>query len=372
MLRSRRFLAVGALWFSLAACGSSDDGTGTGGQAGTAGSGGSGGSTTGVECDPSGEVDLDGVFALRAALSFTFSSQPGGAVTICPVDQVSDGSFLGLVRVEHEPGTTDIKSLAAVVCTLELPIISAGVGECKADASNLVHAGLEFPQALVDAFPLAVTATTTAQMSGLAPGSSVTPGPMRFSIGTDEPATTAPSWQMDESGCGMNDNAPGRTSACETDCVTDCSLLVDDDGDGWPGVTVHVCGFTDEDKAQKVPCNALEPSIAGATIQGRAAMNLQVEPLLLMGQALSSCEVAGSLDASFSYNVVGSDLYLANTQISVTGAVKSLPLYTVNTDDSHFRLVRIDGKHGAPDWSPDFDDPLTTCREVIKHKNELY
>lgn len=372
MLRSNRLLVVGALWFSLAACGSSDDGTsGSGGQAGSGGAAGSGGSTTGIDCDPSAEVDLDGVFALRASLSFTFSSQPGGAVAVCPVDQVSNGSFLGLVRVQHDPGQTAIKSIAAVVCTLELPIISAGVGECK-EGSNLVYAGLEFPQQLIDAFPLAVTATTTAELSALAPGSSLTPGPMNFSIGTNEAAATAPSWQMTKSGCGMNDNAPGRSSACESDCVTDCSLLEDDDADGWPGVTVHVCGFTDEDKAQKVPCNALEPNVAGATIQGRAAMNLQVEPLLLMGQALSSCEVAGNLDAAFGYNVVGSDLYLANTQISVTGAIKSLPVYTVNTQDSHFRLVRIDGKHGAPDWAANFDDPLTTCREVIKRQNDLY
>ncbi len=355
----------------LAACGSSDDSSGVDGQAGSGASGGSGG-TTGIACNhDAADVDLGGLYALSARLSFTFASQPGGAVTVCPTDQTSQGYFLSLVKLDHQPGQADVTDVSAVVCTLKLPVISAIVGECDPGASNLVYAGLEFPKALLDAVPNASVGQTTASLSSTAQGATMSAGPMNFSIGTDTNAAQAPTWLMENPGCGMNDNAPGRTSECESSCVSDCGKLVDDDADGWPGVTVQVCGFTDEDKQQNVPCNTEAPNVAGATIQGRAMMNLQVEPLTLTGQALSSCEIAGSLDAAISYNVVGADLYLANTQISVTSAIKSLPVYSVNTDESRFRLVRIDGKHGAPDWDPDWGAPLASCRRIIENQNDL-
>lgn len=356
----------------LGACGGSEDEpAGSGGQAG-AGGGTSGTGGSAVTCShEADEVDLGGLYALSARLSFTFSSQPGGAVTVCPVDQTSEGYFLSFVKVEHTPGQTEVTDISAVVCTLDLPVISAIVGECSPQAPNLVYAGLDFPPALIEAVPSASTAVTTALLSSTSKGAKLSAGNLNFTIGTDEPVATAPSWLMDEPGCGINDNEPGRTSMCESDCVSDCSAAVDDDGDGWPGVTVHVCGYTDEDKTQNVPCNALEPNEAGATIQGRAFMNLQVEPLTLTGTAVSSCEVAGTLDAAISYNVIGSDLYLANTQISVTSAIKSLPQYQVNTSDSRFRLVRIDGKYGAPDWDADWSDRLATCTTIIANQNEL-
>ena len=355
----------------VAACGSSEDSSGPSGQAGSGGgTGGTGGSS--VACsDTADEVDLGGLYALSARLSFTFASQPGGAVTVCPKDQTSDGYFLGFVKMEHQPGQSAVSSVSAVVCTLELPVISAIVGECSPNAPNAVYAGLEFPKALIDAVPTAAMAVTTAQLSSPLAGGTLSAGALDFSIGTDEAIATAPSWLMDQPGCGMNDNGPGRSSECEEACVSDCSKLVDDDADGWPGVTVFVCGYTDDDKKKSVPCNAEEPNEAGATIQGRALMNLQVEPLTLTGQAVSSCEVAGTLDAAIAYNVIGADLYLANTQISVTSAIKSLPQYAVNTTASRFRLVRIDGKHGAPDWGPSWSEPLASCRQIIAKQNDL-
>lgn len=369
--RGRLLIPLVAAWL-LGGCGTSeDDPGGAAGQAGSGGNAGSGGGAVIACSDDADDVDLGGLYALSARLSFTFASQPGGAVTVCPTDQTSEGYFLSFVRVEHTPGQSTVDGISAVVCTLELPVISAIVGECKPDAPNLVYAGLEFPQALLDSVPTASMGQTTATLTSTGPGGTLAAGPMNFSIGTDLLTADAPTWLTDEPGCGVNDNAPGRTSACEQSCVSDCEGLVDDDGDGWPGVTVHVCGYTEEDKQQSVPCNAEEPNIAGATIQGRAMMNLQVEPLTLTGEAISSCEVAGTLDAAIAYNVIGADLYLANTQISVTSAIKSLPQYTVNTDQSRFRLVRIDGKHGSPDWNADWGDPQTSCRTIITNQNDL-
>jgi hypothetical protein len=365
-IRSISFLvmALTAAW-GLGACGSSDSGQATGGAGGAATGGQSGGGSGGgtqLACDDDGDIDLDGIFALAAKFSFTFGSQPGGAVTICPADQTSEGSFLGLVRLTHQAGSTQIASAEAVVCTLQLPIISAGVGECDPGTTNLVYAGLEFPQALIDACPLAT-------LTSLQPGATFDLQRLTFTIGTDKTGDEMPTWLMDKTGCGMSNLAAGRTALCDPECVSDCAGLVDDDHDGWPGVTVHVCGLTEDDKQQKVPCNAEEPNVPGATIQGRAMLDLQVDPQL-KGAAVSSCEVSGNLDAAIRYNVVGADLYVLS-QISVTSAIKSLPVYTVNPSESRFRLARIDGKHGSADWAPDFGDVLSSCKTVIARQNEL-
>ena len=140
-----------------------------------------------------------------------------------------------------------------------------------------------------------------------------------------------------------------------------------------PAVAILVmveAGSKYEDKKNNVPCNSEDPSQAGAAIQGRALLDLQVDPLF-KGQATSSCELLGTFDAAIRYNVVGADLYLENSQIGVTAATKSLPLYQVNAALSRFRAVRIDGKHGSYAWDPDFSQPLDTCRKVIAHQNEI-
>jgi hypothetical protein len=323
-----------------------------------------------VTCSETGPLDLDGLFAIFVRLSFTFGSHPGGAVTVCPVDQAGEGNFLALLRVTHTPGSTSVASLEAVVCSLALPVISAVVGECDAAPKNLVYAGLQFPQKLIEALPATPVATTTAKLGGTSPGSALHPGRLTFILGTRKLGAAMPAWDSSRPGCGMNDTAAGRGPTCEKACVTDCDGLVDDDKDGWPAVTVHVCGYTDDDKKQKVACNAEEPSTAGATIQGRAALDLQVDPLF-SGVAQSSCEISGGIDSKFTYNVVGADLYLANTPVSVTASYSSLPQYWVDLDASRFRALRIDGKHGARDWSPSWADLVGTCKTVIARQNEL-
>ena len=324
----------------------------------------------GFACDQSDTLDMSGIYALHARLSLSFASHPGGAVTVCPVDQTSDGMFLALVRVQQAPGSPEFEKIEAAVCTLELPVISAVVGQCEPAAPNVVYAGLEFPQKLIDALPATPLAQCTGKLASLAYGSQMQMDRLTFVIGTRATGDSMPGWQMDAAGCGVADTAPGRGPVCDSACVNGCDKLVDDDQDNWAAVTVHVCGYSDDDKKQNVPCMATDPAQAGATIQGRALLDLQVDPLF-MAQAVSSCEFNGTFDAAIRYNVVGADLYLQNTQISVASAIKSLPLYKVNSESSRFRAVRIDGKHGAPDWSPDFSNPLATCKTVIARQNEI-
>ncbi len=319
-------------------------------------------------CSENDALDLDGIFAVYATLSLTFGSHPGGAVTVCPVDQTSEGAFLAVLGMHHAEGSTNIDSMQAFVCSLELPQITAMVGECDPSAANLVRAGLVFPQALIESFPTTPLATTSAQLASLSLGAAVTPGRMTFIIGTRETGDQMPTWDSQRVGCGVLDTSVGRGPQCEAKCVTDCARLYDDDKDGWPAATVDVCGTMDQDK--DATCHFEDPSIAGVTIQGRAMLNLQVDPVLA-GQASSSCEIVGTLDTQIRYNVVGADLYLEGTPISVTSATASLPVYKVNTHLSRFRGVRIDGRHGSRDWKPDFSDRGATCHQLIAHQNEI-
>jgi len=360
-------LACGAL---TAAC-SSETSTPSQPQAegGTAGNAGSSSADAGLACQEPSQLDLDGIFAIYARLSLTFLSRPGGAVTVCPVDQTSDGTFLALAELRHVPGSTKLDQVRMSVCSLTLPEISAGVGGCDPD-TNVVWAGLRFPQVLVDALPLTPMGEATGLLSKPQIGATVDLSRMTFLIGTREKGDAMPGWQSDVEGCGMNDVAPGRGATCDENCVSGCSQLADDDHDQWPGVTVHVCGVTDDDKKQNVPCNAENPSEPGVTIQGRSVLDLQVDPLF-SPQVRSSCEMAGSIDTEIRYNVCGADLYLMNTPISVTSAIASLPVYKVNSQQSTFRAVRIDGRHGAPSWDPDFGKLLDTCRRVIERQNEI-
>lgn len=353
-----------ALVGALAACGS--DSSEEAPQA-LGGEGGQDAGSTDRTCTDDGQLDLDGTFVLDATLSFEFSSQPGGAVTVCPEDQTSDGSFLGLLRLQHEPGQQTVK-LEAVVCTLELPIISAIVGQCHPDAPNLVYAGLEFPEALIRALPVASVGRATGTLRDAGTETLVDFSRITFTVGTPKTGDEMPAWQETKAGC--NDVALGRGQQCAEECVSACEELVDHDHDGYPGVSVHVCGYTDDDRTHAVACNPEEPSEPGTTIQGRAMLDMQVDPLMQNARVASSCAIEGPLDAHIRYNVIGADLYVTNTQISVVSATRSLPVYEVQPD-SRFWAVRIDGKYGSPNWDADFSDPVRACAAAIARRNEI-
>lgn len=323
-----------------------------------------------IHCEEDAQLDIAGIYAVYARLTMNFRSRPGGATTVCPSDQSSAGALLAVMRVNHDDPSAPAK-VEARVCNLELPVMSAVVGKCQASATNYVSGSLEIPPALVDALPVATRGVANAWLTGRSPGAWIEIDPMSFRLGTRLSVVDAPAWRTERSGCGTQDLAAGRTRACDEACVDDCEGLVDDDHDGWPGVTVHVCGTTADDEAERVPCHPTEPSIAGTSVQGRIGVTLQVEPAF-RGNAVSSCELRGNVDARIDYGVVGGDIYIANTQISVTSASRSLPMYEVVATQSSFRAVRIDGAHGSPDWGVDLAVPLDACRAVIARQNELH
>jgi len=198
--------------------------------------------------------------------------------------------------------------------------------------------------------------------------------------GTEEQRRVIRAWLAGDEGNGapvaleritvtLGTNKPG-TSMCDTTCVNDCASMTDDDGDKFPGVTFQVCGRTTDDTKKGTPCNADKPINPGVTLQGKAFVAFQVDPLFT-GTAKSSCEVTGTVDTDVLYSIVGTDVYLVGASVSVDQAINSLPAFQVDPANSKFRMVRIDGKYGAPDWKVDPASVDAACATLLQRINEL-
>ena len=378
---TRKFVFHGSLLGALAlvtACGSDDSGGdgsgGAGGQGGSSGGGAGGmggsGNTGGTQlmCTEGASLDVSGTWVGAVRLSVQMDSIAGGAITICPANQVAEASLLMLFDIQQSP--TDpgiIDSISSVVCDIALPEVTAIVGACDPNPSNLIKTQLVVPPALQALIPNIQLDPVTGTLSGTTPGSTISPQRVSFIAGaTGQPL---PTWDIASSAC--NNTTSGRTSACDDTCVSDCSVLTDDDADGFPGISLGVCGRSEADETQGVPCNIDDPAEAGVTVQGKAWLNLIVDPLL-NGTVDSSCEMSGTADATLVYNIVGADVFLSNGPVGVTVAIQSLPNFTIVPANSPFRMVRIDGANGAPDWGVSLSDRLAACTTAVSRQGELF
>jgi hypothetical protein len=343
---------------SLLACSEDADTT----EKPTGSQGGSGGGLPGVACEPTDSTHLEGTWAVLARYSLLLESRQGGVVTMCPVDQVAPASLLFLLDVQ--PSETGEFDVSAVPCQLDLPSVTAMIGECRPGQGNLLSVVIPIPEPLTRNFAAIPPVQATAI---LAPSDSLSFDSLRFTWGTRH--DSLPGWQANSPGCGMGDFEIGHSSVCEASCVDSCDLVDDDDDDDFPGVTVHVCGTTEDDVSAKVPCNAEEPTNPGVTLQGMIRMALRTQ-LTLQGDAKSSCEASGTFASDTTYSVVGADAYLTSTRISVASAIQSLPLFEGQTAQSRWRMVRIDGQFGAPDWQLP-QDALARCSIARSRRNEL-
>lgn len=374
-LASRFMLALCAacLLPTAVSCGSddSDGGAGSGGAAGATSKGGSGGGaagSTGLKCDSSAELDLTGTWAAFFQFSIGLKKQDGGAITMCPDPQTSSSTMLMLLELQQDGTKVTAKPVS---CTLTLPEVSGMVGDCDATSDSMVTVSILPPQQLTDSMPEIAMPQAGGTLAALTAGSTLSMADrFLFRIGSTKEGDAMPQWLKDTAGCGASATSVGRNGECLTDCVDDCSATVDGDHDSKVGVTFDVCGLTKDDVSSKVKCNPEEPSSAGTTIQGRVFLNFQTDPLIT-GKAKSSCEVTGTFDATTIYHVLGGDLYLSNTQVSVASALLSLPIYEISPTDSKFRMIRVDGKHGAPDWGVDMAQPGAACTTAILHQNEM-
>lgn len=355
-----------ATMFFVSNSGCGGDGGGSGASGATGGAGGTGGASTAVTCEGApAEHDLAGVWAAYGRLAVTLQGQPGGAITICPTDQIGESTMLLMVTMNRDPADpTKLVDVGAVLCEIELPVVTALVGTCDLASQSLVSTQIIAPVTLLDALPK----IEAAPVGGTLVGADLALDRFVLTVGSTKPGEMMPSWDDALPSCIATNL--GRTNACEANCVDDCAALRDDDADTYPGVTVHVCGTTHDDVKSNLKCNADAPNEPGTTLQGRGFIDMEVNPLFT-GLAKNSCELEGTVDSEVRYRLVGADIYLAGAQIGVTSAIKSLPGFQVDPTQSRFRMVRIDGKYGAPDWKVDAANAATSCKTLLARKNEL-
>jgi hypothetical protein len=335
----------------------------------SAGSG-SGGGPIQITCDGApADLTLDGTWAAYGKLAISFQGAPGGAITICPTNQIGESTLLLLMTVQTDAADkTKLTSVTATLCSLSLPVVKALVGDCDPSSQGQISTEILVPKAFLDALPSIATAPSTGTLAGLATGSGVMLDRFTVTAGTSKTDGVLPSWDAASPSCTAADI--GRTNVCDTSCVAECAALRDDDADGYPGMTAEVCGKTQSDAQNGVPCNTETPNEPGASLQGRAFLSIEVDPQF-QGTAESSCEIKGTVDAGVNYAIAGADIYLAGAPIGVTSAIKSLPAFQVDPAESRFRAIRIDGQFGAPDWGVDPSQPLAACAELVTRINEF-
>ncbi len=369
--KSASFVFLSSL-LSLTACGNSSSnnsasgGSGGNGAGGSAGTGGSGGAQ--IQCQEPSQLDVNGIWAAKVRMTVKLVAKPGGVITLCPDNQTREATlYMYMDMKQNAADKTKIDSITPHVCSVELPVVSGMVGKCDTSAPNLVNTQLQIPSALEQAFPNIALTPATATLGGTAPGASLSAQKMLFVAGSTTQGSAMPGWNTTDQSCASD--TVGRSSQCDTTCVSDCSKLRDDDKDTYPGITLGVCGLSQQDQQDKVSCNTTDPSQGGATIQGRAWIDLMIDPTL-SGTVKSSCEVTGHVDASITYNVVGGDVWLTGAPLAVTDAITSLPTFSVDPSQSSYRLLRVDGQHGAPSWSLG-SDAVQACQTVLQHKNDF-
>jgi hypothetical protein len=363
---------------SLFACGSGESassaaGTGVASGSGAGSGAGGAGADGGVEAlactGAPADLELAGTWAAVGKLAVKLEGAPGGAITICPVDQIGEATMLLLLTLKTAAADAQkLEEVRASLCSIDLPTVSALVGTCDPASKGLVYTQIVPPAAFLAALPKVATTPVSGAISGKGEGAGVAFDRLTVTLGASAGGAMLPKWNDSGPSCASLD--VGHTDVCEMACVSDCAAGRDDDGDGYPAVTLEVCGKTSDDQKSGVACRADKPDAPGATLQGRAFMDFQVDPKFT-GTARSSCELTGTVDATVLYNIIGADIYLAGSKVSVHQTIQSLPSFKVDPAQSRFRMVRVDGKYGAPSFGVDPAAADAACETLRQRKNEL-
>jgi len=356
--------------FAVSACGGGNSNNsssgGSGGSAGSGGTGGSGGIQ--IQCQEPSQLDVNGTWAAKVRMTVNLEGKAGAAVSLCPTVQTAEALLYMYLDVKQNASDpTRVDSMTPHVCSVTLPVVTGEVGGCNPKDLNFVSTQLQVLDPLRKAFPGIQLSPVTGTLGGTTPGASLTAEKLLFVAGSTAQGSSMPGWNTTDQACGGA--TLGRANQCDTNCVSDCSTTSDDDSDNYPGITLGVCGQSNDDKQNGVKCNIDSPDHGGASIQGRAWLDLQIDPLLT-GTVKSSCEVTGHVDAQILYNVLGADVWLTGAPLAVTDAITSLPTFKVDPSSSSYRLLRIDGQHGSLNWSL-AQDPVQACQAVLQHKNDF-
>ena len=345
--------------------GGSAGGTSAGGTV-SGGSGGSGGSSASA-CIATGDIDIGGTWLALVRLKVNLQNQSGSIVSLCPTDQTGEGTFLAIVKMD-QAGTT-VSNLVVTVCDVELPQVKAIAGN-QCDPTQAITAQIAPTKQLLDTLPEVSLAPLTGTLSTTQPGSTFTPERITYTLGSKAGGMNMAHWSSSPT-CDDTTNILGTSTSCETMCVSDCTDAVDTDMDGAPGVTMTACGYSPDDTSNGTTCQTDDPSMPGVTLQGKAYLNFQVDPQLI-GTVDSSCSMHGTADASIIYDIIGGDVRLVGSELTITEVVTSIPTFAVDSSASKFIAVRVDGKYGTSDLMLDGSDPKTACAAALQQQSSVF
>ena len=363
----------------LAGCGSSSSsspsstsaqGQGGAGGAGAGGSGPGGAAGSGpsaAPCQKDGDLDLNGVWLLKVSLDVVLKSDADALIQVCPAGQEGASELLLVMQITQSGA--QLGAVSGTVCSFSLPQVKAQAGKCQDNQTGAVTAEVTPSPALAAALPTFTTPPVMGTLGGTANGSTFLPDGFDFVLGSKAGGAQMARW-VTSSSCDDPTMPLGTTMTCEAMCVSDCADAVDQDMDGYPGVSVDVCGY-DMGEAQGASCHAEDPATAGVLLQGHAALNFQVNPKL-SGTADNSCQISGSVVAQIVYDVLGADVRLGGAPLPVRAVIKAIPAFDVVPEKSKFRALRVDGKYGAPDLHLAVGDGQAACQAAQANQNSIF
>jgi hypothetical protein len=307
-------------------------------------------------CTATGDIDIGGTWLALVRLKVNLVNQPGSIVSLCPAMQTGEGTFLAIVTMDQNG--LSVSNLVVTVCNVTLPEVKAFVGN-MCDETQAITSQISPTPQLLDTLPSVSVSPLTGTLSTTQAGSVFTPERITYVLGSKAGGMNMAHWNSSTT-CDSSTNILGTSTSCETMCVSDCTDAVDTDMDGAPGVTMTACGYSPDDTANGTTCQTDDPSVPGVALQGKAYLNFQVDPQLI-GTVDSSCSMHGTADSSIIYNIIGGDVRLEGSQITITQVVTSIPLFNVDSSGSKFLAVRVDGKYGTSNLMLDTSNPKTAC-----------
>ncbi len=326
--------------------------------------------STAIKCtgQPS-TLSLSGTWAALAQLSVNLEGVPGGAITICPANQVGSANLVLLVTIQQDAtDPTKLDQVKATLCSVTLPTTTALVGNCDPTSAALVTTQLIVPQAFLDALPTVAAATGTGTLGGTSPGATIALDALDVVAGFHqvgrEPAelerhvlVVQPAEHRREQGVRHHVRERLRVDARRRH--------------GWLPGRDHR-GLRRDVGRRELGREVQRGHAAdgGRLAAGSGVHRLRGEPERHR-HGESSCEIAGNVATDIVYHLVGANVYLAGSPINVSSAIESLPTFQVDPSASKAVMVRVDGQYGAPNWMLDPTNPSAACTTVNMHINEL-
>ncbi|MBW2260984.1 MAG: hypothetical protein JRG91_03345 [Deltaproteobacteria bacterium] len=291
-------------------------------------------------CQPgSGEtLDLLGWWGTRAWVQVEMVTSPEGIVRMCPDPHPGIALLTLVINLHTQSG--DRIDYEFVVCEIGMPTVTASLAPCSEE--EFLNVNLELGPHLMAYIP-SQEFHGHAEIGGTQPCSAYTSDTLDITYGYDPSVVASdeplPGWDVE---CG------GSTPEA---CVNDWGSVIDEDGDGHPGVSLQVT--TD-------PVD---------TIQGQAYTTWRTNPHM-HGQVWSSTLIQGDLSPTMEYDVVGSGADLQGIPMDEATVKRNIPRFLIPTTGSTYKMVRVDGEHGSQDLDAD-GNSIVTCEELMEHLEVL-